>query len=99
MNITSVRHPGIPGPQQQERPAVQDGARRQADPTVAGTAAGTRTVNRSRADEGAALTEDEQRFFEDLYPGAVSELRASATYTRGGLQPGHGTGSHFDRRG
>jgi hypothetical protein len=99
MNITSIRNSSIPAQRPQDRPAAQDGPGK--DPG----AQASRAVKKTEAAQGipaggqAVLSDAEQRFFEDMYPGAVSELRTSPSYARSGQQPDHRTGTLLDRKG
>jgi hypothetical protein len=99
MNISSIRNSSIPAQRPQDRPAVPDGPRKDTGAHV------SRAVKKTEAAQGvptggeAVLSDAEQRFFEDLYPGAVSELRTSPSYARSGLQPDHRTGTLLDRKG
>lgn len=99
MNISSIRNSSIPAPRPQDRPEAQDGPRKDPGAQASRAAKGTAAVQGAPAEEQAVLSDAEQRFFEDLYPGAVSELRSSPSYARSGLQPDHRTGTLLDRKG
>jgi hypothetical protein len=99
MNINSIRSSSIPAPRPQDRPGAHDGPRKDPGAPAAGAAKSLATVREVSAEAQPALSDAEQRFFEALYPGAVSELRTSASYARSGAQPDHRTGTLLDRKG
>ena len=98
MNVSSIRPAGIPAASPQDRPAVREGVHQDSGAPV------RNTIRRAPEDPlpnpaGGVLSEEEQRFFEGLYPAAAAELRTSPTYSRSGIQPDAGTGTILDRRG
>lgn len=99
MNVTGIRHPGVPAPRPQDRAAVPEGPRREPEPAARRAAEPSPATAAGSAELRGALSEAEQRFFEELYPGAVQELRTSPTYARTGLQPDQRTGTMIDRKG
>jgi hypothetical protein len=99
MNISSIRSSSIPAPRPQDRPGAQDGPRKDTGAQIARAAKKPAAAQSAPAEGQTILSDAEQRFFEDLYPGAVSELRTSTSYARSGLQPDHRTGTILDRKG
>ncbi|HOV98544.1 MAG TPA: hypothetical protein PK595_03100 [Bacteroidota bacterium] len=49
--------------------------------------------------ENSVITQEEQKFFEQLYPDATNEVRAYQTYRRDGSHAALTTGTHIDRKG
>lgn len=99
MNISSIRNSSIPAQRPQDRTAAPDGPRKDAGAQVSRAVKTTEVARAVRTGGEAVLSDAEQRFFENLYPGAVSELRTSPSYARSGLQPDHRTGTLVDRKG
>jgi hypothetical protein len=99
MNINSIHSSGIPAPRLQDRPGAQDGPRKDSGAQASRAAKTLATARDVSAEAQPVLSDAEQRFFEGLYPGAVSELRTSASYARSGVQPDHRTGTLLDRKG
>lgn len=99
MDINSIRSSSIPAPRPQDRPGTHVGPRKDPGTQAARPAKSLATVRETSAEAQPGLSDAEQRFFEALYPGAVSELRTSASYARSGVQPDHRTGTLLDRKG
>ena len=53
----------------------------------------------SQAEPEKMLNDDEQQYFEQLFPNAVQEIRAYNTYRKDGIRVAYNAGTVIDRKG
>ena len=65
----------------------------------AGTLAATPSQTAAQASAPDALTDAENKYFQDLFPSSAAEIRAYGSYQRDGKQMQPAVGGMIDRKG